>query len=86
MFVAGRGAGKTRSGTEWIRDNVKRGIRRIGLIAPTAADARDVMIEGSSGILEVCWEYDRDISYANQFTGHVKVDHENEFAGAIEAR
>jgi phage terminase large subunit-like protein len=60
MFMAGRGAGKTRSGAEWVRDSVKQGVRRIGLIAPTAADARDVMVEGSSGILEVCWEYDRD--------------------------
>jgi phage terminase large subunit-like protein len=62
MFLAGRGAGKTRSGAEWIRDNVKQGVRRIGLIAPTAADARDVMIEGSSGIMGVCWEYDRDVN------------------------
>jgi len=62
MFLAGRGAGKTRSGAEWIRDNVRLGIKRIGLIAPTAADSRDVMVEGSSGILEVCWEYDRDIN------------------------
>jgi hypothetical protein len=61
MFLAGRGAGKTRSGAEWIRANVKLGIKRIGLIAPTAADSRDVMVEGSSGILEVCWEYDRDV-------------------------
>jgi len=60
LFLAGRGAGKTRSGAEWIRENVRLGIKRIGLIAPTAADSRDVMVEGSSGILEVCWEYDRD--------------------------
>ena len=39
-----------------------RVLSRIGLVAPTAADARDVMIEGSSGIMEVCWEYDRDIN------------------------
>jgi len=52
MFLAGRGAGKTRSGAEWIRDNVRQGIKRIGLIAPTAADSRDVMVEGSSGIDE----------------------------------
>jgi hypothetical protein len=61
MFLAGRGAGKTRSGSEWIRENVRQGVKRIGLIAPTAGDSRDVMVEDSSGILEVCWEYDRDI-------------------------
>lgn len=59
-YVAGRGAGKTRSGAEWIREKVKTGSSRIALIAPTAADARDVMIEGESGLLAVCWEGDRD--------------------------
>jgi phage terminase large subunit-like protein len=29
MFMAGRGAGKTRSGAEWVRDNVKQGIKRV---------------------------------------------------------
>jgi hypothetical protein len=34
---------------------------RGGLIAPTAADVRDVMVEGPSGILETAWKYDTDI-------------------------
>lgn len=52
LFCGGRGAGKTRSGAEWIRDNVETGAAgRIALVAPTASDARDVMIEGESGIL-----------------------------------
>lgn len=59
-YIAGRGAGKTRSGAEWVREKVKAGCSRIALIAPTAADARDVMVEGDSGILSVCWEGDRD--------------------------
>lgn len=59
-YVAGRGAGKTRSGAEWVREKVKAGSSRIALIAPTAADARDVMIEGESGLLAVCWDGDRD--------------------------
>ena len=59
-YIAGRGAGKTRSGAEWVREQVKAGASRIGLIAPTAADARDVMVEGESGILAICWEGDRD--------------------------
>ena len=59
-YIAGRGAGKTRSGAEWVREKVKSGCSRIALIAPTAADARDVMVEGDSGILSVCWEGDRD--------------------------
>lgn len=60
MFLAGRGAGKTRSGSEWVRAQVKRGKKRIALLAPTAADCRDVLVEGESGILNVCWEKDKD--------------------------
>lgn len=59
-YIAGRGAGKTRSGSEWVREKVKAGCSRIALIAPTAGDARDVMVEGDSGILSVCWDGDRD--------------------------
>jgi phage terminase large subunit-like protein len=52
LFCGGRGAGKTRSGAEWVRENVETGAAgRIALVAPTASDARDVMIEGESGIL-----------------------------------
>ena len=53
LYLAGRGAGKTRSGSEWIHDQIRSGRRRIALVAPTAADARDVMVEGESGILAV---------------------------------
>jgi phage terminase large subunit-like protein len=59
-YIAGRGAGKTRSGSEWVRERVKAGCSRIALIAPTAGDARDVMVEGDSGLLSVCWAGDRD--------------------------
>lgn len=59
LFLAGRGAGKTRAGAEWIRSRVRAGGTRIALIAATAADARDVMVEGESGIRAICWEYDR---------------------------
>ena len=60
LYLAGRGAGKTRAGAEFIRQGVKNGIKMMGLIAPTAADARDVMVKGVSGILNVCWEKDVD--------------------------
>ena len=54
LLLAGRGFGKTRAGAEWVREQVKEGrASRIALVAPTAADARDVMIEGESGILSV---------------------------------
>lgn len=55
LVLAGRGFGKTRTGAEFVREEVESGrARRIGLIAPTAADARDVMVEGDSGILSIC--------------------------------
>jgi len=60
LILAGRGFGKTRTGAETIREQVDKGnAKRIALVAPTSADARDVMIEGESGILSVCPEWNR---------------------------
>jgi phage terminase large subunit-like protein len=60
LALAGRGFGKTRMGAEWVRESIcgatpLSGGRygRLALIAETAADARDVMVEGESGILAV---------------------------------
>ncbi len=53
-MLAGRGFGKTRTGAEYVRDQVlNHGRRRVALVAPTAADARDVMVEGESGVLSI---------------------------------
>lgn len=53
LFLAGRGTGKTRSGAEWIRAQVKAGASRVALVAPTLSDAREVMIEGESGLANI---------------------------------
>jgi phage terminase large subunit-like protein len=53
LYLGGRGAGKTRSGAEWIRAQVEAGCQRVALVAATAADARDIMVLGESGILAV---------------------------------
>lgn len=60
MVLAGRGFGKTRIGSETIRSWVcgdsplgKGRYGRIALVAETAPDARDVIVEGESGILAV---------------------------------
>lgn len=54
LILAGRGWGKTRVGAEAVRAEVEAGrAGRIAFVAPTAADARDVMVEGESGILAV---------------------------------
>lgn len=56
LFLAGRGAGKTRSAAEWIREKAgdsSQGQLRFLLVARTAADVREVLVEGESGILSV---------------------------------
>lgn len=60
LVLAGRGFGKTRCGTEWVRSLVTGDTpltggthSRIAIVAETAADARDVMVEGESGILRI---------------------------------
>ena len=52
-IVAGRGVGKTRSGSEWVRDKAKTPNTRIALVGRTSADGRDVMVEGESGIMNI---------------------------------
>jgi phage terminase large subunit-like protein len=60
LVLGGRGAGKTRTGAEWVR-GMALGLKpfstypvgRIALIGETQADVRDVMIEGVSGLLAV---------------------------------
>lgn len=50
LLLAGRGFGKTRTGAEWCwrqAENLERG----ALIGPTAADTRDILVEGESGIM-----------------------------------
>lgn len=54
IALAGRGFGKTRMGAEWVKEKVEAGeAKRIAIIAETAADARDVLVEGESGILSL---------------------------------
>lgn len=60
LILAGRGWGKTRTGAEWIRDQVENhGARRIALVARTAPDCRDVMVEGESGLLAISPPWNR---------------------------
>ena len=53
LICAGRGFGKTRTGAEWVRQKIESGSNRMAFVAATAADIRDVMVEGESGILAV---------------------------------
>lgn len=54
LILAGRGWGKTRTGAEWVRHMATTGrAGRIALVARTASDVRDVVVEGESGILRI---------------------------------
>lgn len=60
--LAGRGWGKTRTGAEYTRKMSEK-VGRMALIAPTAQDARDTMIEGESGLVAVCEQAGMKILY-----------------------
>jgi phage terminase large subunit-like protein len=64
---AGRGFGKTRTGVEWVRDQVKKGKKRIAAVAATNSDIERVMVKGESGFLSVCWKGDK--TYAGKKMG-----------------
>ncbi|WOJ89897.1 terminase family protein [Methylocapsa polymorpha] len=59
LILAGRGFGKTRTGAEYGRSIAEAGVSRIALVGPTAADVRDTMVEGESGILSICPDWSR---------------------------
>jgi phage terminase large subunit-like protein len=72
LVRAGRGFGKTRLAAEWVRQE-KNNIGRIAIIAESAADGRDYIVDGESGILACSppWDYpeytpsSRRITWAN---------------------
>ena len=62
LILAGRGFGKTRTGAEMVRHQIEKlGRRRIGIISPTTADLRDVIVEGESGIINVFPPWNRPV-------------------------
>lgn len=62
LILAGRGFGKTRTGAEMVRHWVEKcGKKRIGIISPTTADLRDVIVEGESGIINVFPPWNRPV-------------------------
>ncbi|MDQ1326686.1 MAG: hypothetical protein QG564_1814 [Campylobacterota bacterium] len=58
LVMAGRGFGKTRVGAEWIKEQVKTN-KYVNLIGATSDDAKQIMVQGESGILSVCDRWDR---------------------------
>ncbi|MBV9394796.1 MAG: DNA-packaging protein [Methylobacteriaceae bacterium] len=73
LFLGGRGAGKTRAGAGWVRalalglpEATNEPVGRIALIGETAADVREVMIEGVSGILRAHERSERPLYEASR--------------------
>ena len=54
MALAGRRFGKTKSGAEWVQEEIMAGRRgAFALVAPTLNDAWKIMVDGDSGLLAV---------------------------------
>ena len=67
LILAGRGWGKTRTGAETVRQWATSGrYGRIALVARTAADVRDVIVEGESGLLAIHRDDERPVWKASQ--------------------
>ncbi|MEQ8656189.1 MAG: terminase family protein [Hyphomicrobiales bacterium] len=66
MLMGGRGCGKTRAGAEWVRGAIEGRARyaperygHLALVGETFADAREVMVEGVSGLRAIAPPWDR---------------------------
>lgn len=53
LILSGRGAGKTRTGSEWVR-SITKYVARIAGIGRRGVDFRATMIEGDSGLIKAC--------------------------------
>ncbi|RCW85786.1 DNA-packaging protein [Paracoccus lutimaris] len=93
VIMGGRGAGKTRAGSEWVRAQVEGATpeapgraSRVALVSETFDQARDVMVFGESGILACSppdrrpvWEAGRRrLLWPNGATAQVYSAHEPE--------
>lgn len=68
LVLGGRGAGKTRTGAEWVKGMALghppfagRRTDRIALVGETQGQVRDVMIEGVSGLLSIHTRWERPV-------------------------
>lgn len=58
LYLAGRGAGKTRTAAEWLAWQASSQPKtRWAIVAPTYSDARDTCAEGESGIVSILRQY-----------------------------
>ena len=51
LLMGGRGSGKTRAGSEWVRKLAAAGVTPIALVGETMTQAEAIMVKGESGII-----------------------------------
>ncbi|MDP3410244.1 DNA-packaging protein [Bosea sp. (in: a-proteobacteria)] len=73
LVLGGRGAGKTRTGAEWVKGMAlgqepyaQAATQRIALVGETQGQVRDVMIEGVSGLLAIHTRWERPSWYPSR--------------------
>jgi phage terminase large subunit-like protein len=74
LLLGGRGSGKTMAGTHFVLDHLRQEGRkaRVGVGAPTIADARDVCAEGVTGLINLApteFKYNRSMGEAHHKDG-----------------
>jgi phage terminase large subunit-like protein len=74
LLLGGRGSGKTMAGTHYVLNHLRSMGRRarVGIGAPTIADARDVCAEGVTGLINLApdeFSYNRSIGEAHHVDG-----------------
>lgn len=81
FILAGRGFGKTRTGAEWLVDQMKRSPGTYwALVAPTFDDGRDTMVEGESGLEfvldrhKILYEWNRSLGQLTLRSNQARLD------------
>ena len=73
LYLAGRGAGKTRTAAEWLAwEAINNPDTRWAIVAPTFSDARDTCAEGESGIITILNRYQVLEAY-NRSNGEIRL-------------
>jgi phage terminase large subunit-like protein len=73
LYLAGRGAGKTRTAAEWLAwEAIEKPATRWAIVAPTFTDVRDTCAEGDSGIINILRRYSMLKNY-NRSIGEIEL-------------
>ena len=74
LYLAGRGAGKTRTAAEWVAwQAIKYPGTRWAVVAATFGDVRDTCAEGESGIISILRRYGV-LKHYNRSMGEIRLD------------